>query len=201
MLPVINIMIRTSDRPISFKRLLGTIRNQTYNNYKLIVSIDNDQTRSYVLESGITDYLYMNKNAESMKTADLYFNYLIASVNEGYVWGVDDDDFLPNNEVIHTISNNLKEGMINIFKMKSIRAGILPEEHKVLRGHIGTPCFIIPVEMANKVKWKAPYASDYSYIKDIVDMYGEDKINWVDEVVCEIDKPNQGETPGKGREV
>lgn len=201
MLPLINIMIRTSNRPISFKRLLGTIKDQTCSNYKLVISVDNDKTAEYVKENGFNDYLYMNKNDESMKTADLYFNYLIASVEEGFVWGVDDDDFLPNNKVIETINKNIKEGMINIFRMKCIRKGILPKEHIVKRGHIGTPCFIIPVEMAKKVKWKAPYASDFTYIKELTDLYGEDTVNWIDEVICEIDKPNQGKTPNKGCEI
>ena len=95
MLPLINIMIRTSNRPISFKRLLGTIKDQTCSNYKLVISVDNDKTAEYVKENGFIDYLYMDKNNESMKTANLYFNYLIASVEEGFVWGVDDDDFYP----------------------------------------------------------------------------------------------------------
>lgn len=201
MSPLINILIRTSNRPVSFKRLLGTIKSQTCNNYKLVISVDNDKTVEYVKENGFIDYLYMNRNNESMKTADLYFNYLIASVEQGFVWGVDDDDFLPNNTVIDTINKNIKADMINIFRMKCIKKGVLPEDHTVRRGHIGTPCYVIPVEMAKKVKWKAPYASDFTYIKELTELYGENKINWVDEVICEIDKPNQGETPNKGCEI
>ena len=121
MLPLINIMIRTSNRPISFKRLLGTIKDQTCSNYKLVISVDNDKTAEYVKENGFNDYLYMDKNNESMKTANLYFNYLIASVEEGFVWGVDDDNFLPNNKVIETINKNKKYD--KYLRMKCIRKG------------------------------------------------------------------------------
>jgi glycosyltransferase involved in cell wall biosynthesis len=199
MVPLINILIRTSDRPNSFKRLLETIRCQTFNNYRLIVSVDNDQTKEYVIENGIKDFIRMEKNNVLMKTADLYFNFLIASALEGFVWGVDDDDFLPNERVIETITNNIKENMLNIFRMKS--RSILPEEHVLKRGGIGTPCFVIPVCMARQVAWQAPYASDYTYIKELSDKFGLDKIHWVDEIICQIDKPNQGSTPGMGREI
>jgi hypothetical protein len=201
MKPIINIMIRTSSRPISFKRLIGTIKNQTCDNYNFVISVDNDKTAEYVKECGFLNCLRMDKNNELMKTADLYFNYMIESVKGGFVWGVDDDDFLPNNSILEIINNNLKEDMINIFKMKCRLKGILPREHIIKRGQIGTPCFIIPVEMAKKVKWKAPYASDFTYIRELSDLFGKDRINWVDEIIYEIDKPNQGETPNKGREI
>ena len=49
--PLINILTRTSNRPIGFKNCELSIKNQTYKNIKHIVSYDNDNDLTYLKET------------------------------------------------------------------------------------------------------------------------------------------------------
>ena len=75
---------------------------------------------------------------------------------------------------------------------------IFPKEHIVKRGRISTSCFIIPGRWLRKQNGKL-LSSDFTYIKELTDLYGEDTVNWIDEVICEMDKPNQRKLPIKAR--
>ena len=190
--PLINILIRTHNRPLGFKRLLDSIDAQTYKNYRIIVSVDNDKTKEYVISNGILDFISIDKSI--IGKYNLYLNVLIAETKEGFNWIFDDDDFLPNDKTLEVITNNLKEGMISIFKMKKPKA-IHPSSSSfgktIQYCDIGTPCFVVPVEIAKQALWQHGAGRDYFYIKALADKIGMDKINWVDEIICEIDCPNQ----------
>lgn len=190
--------MRTHDRPVSFKRMLDSIRIQTYTNYRIIVSVDNEKTADYVIENGITDFIRVERDSSLPYPADFYFNTLIAAVKEGLIWGIDDDDFLPHERVLENIAKSINPSMINIFKMRSINTDIPGQGyfgHKIEVCHIGTPCFIVPIEIARKASWKGESGSDFTYIKELSNIVGMNKINWVDEIIYQIDKPNQR---GKG---
>lgn len=190
---LINILLRTHNRPQGFKRMLESIRNQTYKNYKLIISVDNDKTEDYVKNHGILDYLRLIPDRNMPYPADFYFNALISEAKEGFVWCVDDDDFLPHEKVLEVISKNIESDMISIFKMQGNT--ILPGPDvfgKLIQVcQIGTPCFVVPVEFAGRAKWKGESGSDYLYIKELTDLIGLNKVKWVNEVIYKIDKPNQ----------
>jgi glycosyltransferase involved in cell wall biosynthesis len=196
--PLINILLRTHNRPIGFKRMLDSIRSQTYQNYRLIISVDNPETEKYVQGYGISDYIKPVRDETRPFPADCYFNDMIPKAQEGFIWYVDDDDFIPHNGVLELIRSTLKDGMINIYKMKSPTC-IIPNYEitgkAIVECCIGTPCFIIPVEIAGLVKWAGQSGSDYLYIKELSEKVGTDKINWIDEIIYHIDKPSQR---GKG---
>lgn len=54
---LINILIRTSNRPNGFARIIDNIRSQTYKNYRIIVSVDNDETEEYVRKYKDVEYI------------------------------------------------------------------------------------------------------------------------------------------------
>jgi len=198
MTPFINLLLRTHDRPAGFKRMLDSIRSQTYQNYRVIVSVDNDRTRDYVIENGISDFIYIEKNPSMSYPADSYFNYMISDVIKGFIWGVDDDDYLPHDRVLEIIAENIKKDTISIFKMKNPNTIIpgAPYFGKSIEVcHIGTPCFVVPIEIARMAEWHGESGSDFRYIKELSNIIGMDKIYWIDEIVYIVDKPNQR---GKG---
>jgi glycosyltransferase involved in cell wall biosynthesis len=171
---------------------MNCIDVQTYKNYRVIVSVDNDETQGYVTSNGIAGFVIIDKSIRGKY--NLYLNVLIAETREGFNWIIDDDDFMPHDKVLEVISRNLNDDMISIFKMKKPRA-IHPSQNSFGRViqfcDIGTPCFVVPVEIAKQVLWQHGAGMDYRYIKELSDKIGMEKINWVNEIICEIDKPNQ----------
>jgi glycosyltransferase involved in cell wall biosynthesis len=173
--------------------MFDSIQSQIYKNYRLIISVDNEKTAGYVKENGITDYIFIIKDMNMPYPADSYFNILIAEAKEGFIWCVDDDDFIPHEKVLEIISQNVKPDMISIFKMQSntIIPGPSVFGKSIQVCQIGTPCFVVPIEIAGRVKWRGESGSDYYYIKELTDKIGVDRINWVDEIIYKIDAPNQ----------
>ena len=41
--PFINILVRTSGRPLYFKKCIESIKIQNYNNYRILISYDNEE--------------------------------------------------------------------------------------------------------------------------------------------------------------
>jgi len=97
-----NILIRTSNRPNYFKKCIESIRRQTYKNYNIIVSVDDDFTWNYVKEyDDITivrvKYIHPTDiiNVPPKRRPapwNLYLNELLKYTKNGYVLYIDDDD-------------------------------------------------------------------------------------------------------------
>ena len=192
---LLNLLLRTHNRPLGFKRMLGSIKSQTYTDYRIIVSVDNEVTEKYVIDNGISDYIKICPDPKHQFPADAYFNTMLAEVKEGYVWCVDDDDFVAHERVLEIIACNVVQDKISIFKMQTANNSVLPGPgyfgSKVEVCHIGTPCFVVPIDIAKQVKWGGISGSDFFYIRDVVNLVGYDHVLWVDEIIYKIDKPSQ----------
>lgn len=118
--PVINILIRTSNRPNYFKTCIESVFQQSYKNIKVFVSYDDLQTYEYLkLYKGIKTIRVFSKTEnypqQEMQRgrqmnkfpANLYLNNLKNQVRSGYIIILDDDDCFTNPTSIQTIADNI----------------------------------------------------------------------------------------------
>jgi glycosyltransferase involved in cell wall biosynthesis len=181
--PLINILTRTSGRPLGFKRCHESVKNQTYKNVRHIVSIDNLQDEEYVKECGV-DYFLMDKDAIS-KEADipdpktgprfiynLYLNKLIEKVNDGWIIILDDDDYLTDNNVLQKVANIAKSNTdMLLWQMKYPNGGLLPSLQELGKpprlARIGMPCFAIHSGIAKTIKFDGWKCGDFRFIQKV----------------------------------
>jgi hypothetical protein len=182
-IPLINILTRTSGRPLAFKRCHESVKNQTYKNVRHIVSIDNLQDEEYVKECGV-DYFFMDKNAISKepdiadpKTGprfiyNLYLNKLIEKVNDGWIIILDDDDYLTDNNVLQKVANIAKSNTdMLLWQMKYPNGGLLPSLQELGKpprlARIGMPCFAIHSGIAKTIKFDGWKCGDFRFIQKV----------------------------------
>ena len=89
--PLINILTRTSNRPNYFARCQQSIREQDYKNVRHIVSIDNDESKSYVRGVDTIVRVHPMQYNDTIKILprtrfapyNLYLNDLLDNVEDG----------------------------------------------------------------------------------------------------------------------
>lgn len=193
---LINILVRTHRRPSTFKRLLESINSQTYKNYRLIVSVDDELTYQYVKESGIKDENIVKVSSDYKHIYAFYneyFNKLIAYVEDGYIYCIDDDDYFINETSLEIVARESCMDSICIYRMH-YNGRLLPCKEnfgkRIVLADIGTPCFSAHINYAMRVKWLVGDDADGIYIKRLAEEVGN--IKWVDEVICMVDNSNAG---------
>ena len=105
--PMINILIRTSGRPNYFKKCYESIARQSYSNYRIIVSCDDDESEEYVSKYNVDCVVRVERvDSATIKPCRYpehaaltsaapyngYFKEMYKYVAEGWVVHLDDDD-------------------------------------------------------------------------------------------------------------
>jgi hypothetical protein len=157
--------------------MLNCIRQQTNQNYRLIISVDDELSYQYVKEAGIadSDIVRVSKysladipdHKERKAPYNLYFNNLLERVEDGLVFCIDDDDTLVDNKILQHIADTctdintlyIHKILINGRELPSKSWGVKPTIHD-----IGVPNFVVHSSHAKKVKWGAYYGSDGEYV-------------------------------------
>lgn len=100
---LINILIRTSNRPHSFARCIKSIFEQSYQNFHVYVCYDKIESLDYLEQydgnAQITCFPVYVKSDEKYKF-NLYCNKLMDKVQDGYIMFLDDDDKLMHYNVL-----------------------------------------------------------------------------------------------------
>ena len=66
--PLINILIRTSGRPVYFKKCIDSIRKQDYSNYRILISYDTKEDLKYIKSNtNSNDFILFCKISDSTK--------------------------------------------------------------------------------------------------------------------------------------
>jgi hypothetical protein len=202
---VINILTRTSNRPVGFDNLRYTIINQTYKNVRHIVSYDNDADLEYLNNHDVqkvrVNYLNSEKSnhPEGFTPAhyNLYCNELLKNVTQGWIMFLDDDDCFLHNKVLEEIIHQVKKAdndTMFFWQMRYPDRKILPsnkvfQEQKIEIYNIGAPCFLFHSKYKNQVKWDGWKVSDYRFIKSLSEIIPK-KI-WLNQIYIQIN--NQGD--------
>lgn len=174
---MINILIRTSGRPKAFKRCIRSVLAQTFTDYRIIVSVDDKVTEKYVIPYDVEYVKVVKRNRDLTNTApwNLYLNSLMALCNEGWIFFLDDDDYLADKNVlkeIHSMMNN-PEALL-MWKMAWPKGRVIPEDQHFgfapVRKHIGMPCFSFHTKWKDRIRFDSKRAGDYRVVKHLWDI-------------------------------
>lgn len=188
----INVLIRTSNREKLFKRCIESIRIQTYKDINILVSADNKTTAAYVRKSEIEPVLVVKKEWSETETApyNAYLNSLIAKVKGGWIFILDDDDYLVNNTVLEKLVSQLTDDNVIYFvKMKWPTGRIIPSaenfaRNQIVRKDIGMPCFIFHAKHKHKLAFQPIKQGDYHFITKLAGIVKRHK--WIDMILTQI---------------
>ena len=108
----INILIRTSNRPILFEQCVNSIFYQTYSNYIVYASYDNDSTLSYIKKYPRVIPISVKNKYSGNYHYNLYCNDLLDCINDGYIIFLDDDDMFTHNCCLQIINSQLDKNKV-----------------------------------------------------------------------------------------
>lgn len=202
---LINILTRTSNRPVGFNNLRYTIINQTYKNVRHIVSYDNDADLEYLHKHDIHKVRVNVLNHDNSNhpdgftpaTYNLYCNELLDQVDNGWVWFLDDDVNIFHNNVLEQIVSHIKKSDTDTMFFWQSRypdKTVIPgkkriKEEKIEMYNIDTSCFLFHSKYKNQVRWDGWKVSDYRFIKALSEFIP--KKVWINKVYVQIN--NQGD--------
>lgn len=171
---LINILIRTSNRPKLFKRCIESVFNQTYGNIRIIIAFDTYGATNYInpLLVGKTnvDLLRVIPNVNYPYYWNLYCNHLKHEVKEGWFMFLDDDDVLAGPDVIENMERILHDDA-HLFQFS--RCGnVKPsneymDKRKIERGKVGMPCIVLHHSIKSAIQFDGDKGADYRFIKSI----------------------------------
>lgn len=194
---MVNILMRTSNRPKGFARTINGLKKQTDQNFKLIVSVDNDETELYVKNSNydceVIRVQHEKRNHPDHNPYNLYVNDLIDRVTDGWYVVIDDDDIILEN-LVSSINNICwDDDSVYIFKIDFMGKEIPSHSFgkSITFGDISSPCIVMNFKNKDIAKWKPVRGGDFNYIKDIVES-GKLRVNFVNECYYRIIKPGAG---------
>lgn len=184
--PLINILTRTSNRPVGFSINYESISTQTYDNINHIVGYDNDSDLEYLngydnilkvkidRDELIKNDTSVNPNTGKYSPHNLYLNELIKHVESGWIIYLDDDDRFMHNRVIEQIVkeiNKVDDDTLLVWRFKLGDRLILPIEfgpdNPPTIGRIGGSCMTFHSKYSNTVKWDSWKCSDYRVIEKL----------------------------------
>lgn len=208
--PLINILTRTSGRPNSFRNCRRSIENQSYSNYRHIISYDDKKDLDYLSNYSI-EKIKVSKEVSSIKERELglkykpynlYSNTLMKQVQKGWVMFLDDDDMLLNSNVLAEIGKEISgidEDTLLIWRTSYPDGKFLPSDNYFAKQlislrEIDTACFIFNSKYINSASWDDEWAADFRYIQKLSRIIPHQK--WVNKVFTK--KQTMG---GKGKRM
>lgn len=193
--PLINILIRIS-RPELFERCIESVKAQTYTNYRVIATVDNNDARDQVDDTNIDMVIDVNYHKNIPFFYNEYINDMMAFVSTGWVLVLDDDDILATPEALASIApylTNPDQPIICQMLRKGMPkpADIYMDKQWIMAGHIGMPCMIMPVKHKDVYKFEAREDADFKWI---VEVSKAAKPRFVKMVVVDVGRRSHGVT-------
>ena len=183
---MINILVRTSDRPNYFNECIESIRMQHYEKYRIIVGNDNDD--SYCDHFRPVKLIKQERKDTRIQTAihfpyNLYFNELYKHVKTGYVLCLDDDDCLTRPDSLQIIANHLSPDMAVFWKV-NCNGRLIPsdenwQKHPVCKD-FSTIGMCFPAKYIPMLQWDEFKQCDYRIGSRLFDLM---PVRWIDEVL------------------
>lgn len=171
---LINILIRTSNRPTQFARCLESVRQQTYQGIQIIIGFDNPDAVRYIPVSEDIRKVFTEPFCGYPFHYDLYCNILKAMVISGWFLFLDDDDILTSPTSLQELSAHLT-GPHEAIICQFLRNGVPKPADNYIRkkviweGKIGLPCLVLHSKHKGLSGLDGQKAGDYRYIKEVTD--------------------------------
>jgi hypothetical protein len=196
-LPVINIITRTSNRPIFFGECQQSIQIQTYptDNIKRYVTFDDeDDLDGYIQNYNNLIVLEVDRQKRKNQSHFPYNNYIndvLEYIEDGWVMILDDDDLLSDPSSLdvlsqHIINNGNDPEKFFIWKCQ-VPGRTMPSESNFGKspksGDIRVNCFAFHHSKKNLVKFDTKRQGEFKVVSTLFS-----KLNcvWIDEVLTQI---------------
>jgi len=185
---MINILIRTSGRPVMFAKCIASIARQDLVaqhfvpfltpriQIRVIVSTDDAASFNYAtaykrmykskLNIDVIKVTKRERTEEETAPWNLYLNDLMAKVKEGWIFILDDDDELAHEDAITDLCSHARDHeQLILCRMVWPTGRLIPEDEyfgKVPeRKHIGMPCFMFHSKHKKDYQFDGMRAGDY----------------------------------------
>jgi hypothetical protein len=180
MIDPVYILIRTSNRPIFFGRMMETIKNQTYKNIVTIVHSD-DPRDEYVTGDIVIKGVALGHEFGN-GTYNIYNNRLLKAIPKdkpGWYHFIDDDDEYAAPDVIEKLVANAKKDHVNVARVERWDGVIFPSKWGE-QNTFQTEIFFIHTDHSHKAKWWGNKGGDHYYSKQLTRIM---PINWIDNLI------------------
>lgn len=172
---LINIIIRTHNRPIYFSKNISKIKKLNYNNYKVYISYENDNTLNYINENTQDMKNIIKVKVNKTDTAAFYNEYcniMLNMINNGYIMFLDDDDMFTHDNTLKYINKHLKEDRFLCWEYLRADKIIGPVKGLIKKGQITSCGFCY--HSKHKSKWETIKGGDHIFIQKLID---DNKLN------------------------
>lgn len=205
-LPLINILIRTYNRPNYLALAMESIAKQTYPNIRVYIGCHNYESDRYIIFYKVTPVNYFKYDKPIEKKGDthnygnpfpmnIYLNYLADQVQEGHVILLDDDDRFTDKNAVMKIALRLRDKNTMVCWRINAMGRIIPSDAN-WKGHpqprdISGISFCLPSKVIKSHTFEPYRLGDFRLAK-----YAWDKTSkvFIDELLTEMtsEKCNMG---------
>lgn len=171
--PIVNILVRTHSRPKLFNICLDSIYRQNLD-CRVIVSFDNIEDLTYISEHPDIEINYLDLNSSDNKYEfNLYCNYLLSFVSDGWVFFLDDDDmFLHPNSLNIIFSHIETEYDLIIWKFLRPDREIYPVDlNNIKKGEICSCNFCFHSKFKKLALWPPTQFGDFYFFRDLISKF------------------------------
>lgn len=191
--PIINILVRCKDREQGLERLYESLKNQTYKNWRVIASYENESTWKYlckypfekirVTPTAKPEHKPPGDEYKGFLHANLYFNEMMERVKDGWIMHLDDDDTFKSKNSLAGIAKHVDKVSLTLWKagrMGSDKTIPMAEDFgKIVAGKISGIAFAFYHHHKYMAQWEPWRRGDYRVIKRLSERL---KPKWVDAV-------------------
>ena len=191
----INILIRTTYRPQYFDKCINSIYNQSHQNFKIICCYDDERCLNYLKKyNEKIEYFFIENDSNHSYKYNLYMNFLMNKVNDGWIMFLDDDNQFTNKDSLKLINFSLNNPDEMLFwKVRINNKIIIPVNLNIIKkGEIDTNGICFHSKFKNLTEWNSIKGGDYDYINRLVKKYNFSKIIFPYILTSTIEGANHG---------
>ena len=170
---LINILIRTSNRPEYFKNCIESILKQNYQNYRIYICYDKKESLDYLepfKDYANIEYFFITVDSPEKYKFNLYLNTLMERVKDGYIIFLDDDDNFCHDEVFNILNNTIDETSVVIWNF--FRSDKLIYPSNALKINLGAISGCAIVSHKNNFKncyWVDKQYGDFNFLNKVIE--------------------------------
>jgi hypothetical protein len=174
--PTFHILIATGGRP-SLKGMLDSLKNELYENDAITIVFDGKQalTKSTYSESWTKEHKCKIHIVEQIPNLGFWGHGIrnkyqgILETKTTFILNADDDDiYIPGSfDKLRHLCSNSSTLYIARFEFKTKNIIVPSQMHHIIQDDIGTPCGIIPFDIAHKSVWESRYGGDFDYYNNL----------------------------------